>query len=107
MASPKIADMSENLSHTHSIRHGADGIKRKSRDRQKRRNHMDELINEMYQTNADFNLYVNKYMRKEEVDLETALSHAMVQNYANYLMDRGEAEPTLRNLWKNDEDKGC
>ena len=44
---------------------------------------------------------------KEEIDLETALSHAMVQNYANYLMDRGEAEPTLRNLWKNDEDKGC
>jgi hypothetical protein len=46
-------------------------------------------------------------MRKEEIDLETALSHAMVQNYANYLMDRGEAEPTLRNLWTNDEDKGC
>ena len=68
---------------------------------------MDELINEMYSTNADFKTYVDKYMRKEEVDLETALSHAMVQNYANYLMDRGEMEQVLPNLWKNDEDKGC
>jgi len=64
-------------------------------------------MNELYETNADFKAYVDKYMRKEEIDLETALSHAMVQNYANYLSDRGEAEPTLRNLWKNDEDKGC
>lgn len=68
---------------------------------------MDELINEMYTTNADFKRYVNAYMKQERKDLETALSHAMVQNYANYLMDRGEAEPTLRNLWTNDEDKGC
>lgn len=64
-------------------------------------------MKELYETNADFKVYVDKYMRKEGIDLETALSHAMVQNYAEYLKDRGEAEPALRNLWKNDEDKGC
>lgn len=64
-------------------------------------------MNELYNTNADFKAYVDKYMRKEEIDLETALTHGIVRNYAEYLKDRGEAEPTLRNLWKNDEDKGC
>ena len=34
---------------------------------------MDELINEMYSTNSDFKRYVDKYMRKEEIDLETIL----------------------------------
>lgn len=64
-------------------------------------------MKELYSTNADFKSYVDKYMRKEEIDLETALSHAMVQNYAEYLKDRGDDEPALRNLWKNDEDRGC
>ena len=64
-------------------------------------------MKELYETNADFKRYVDAYMRKEGIDLDTALSHAMVQNYAEYLKSRGEAEPALRNLWKNDEDKGC
>lgn len=59
---------------------------------------MDE-INEMYTTNADFKSYVDKYMRKEAIDLETALSHAMVQNYARYLIDRGQGETKLSNMW--------
>lgn len=45
-------------------------------------------MNELYETNADFKAYVDKYMRKEEVDLETALSHAMVQNYADDIIKR-------------------
>lgn len=64
-------------------------------------------MKELYETNADFKAYVDKYMKKERIDLDTALSHAMVQNYAEYLKDRGDDEPALRNLWKNDEDKGC
>ena len=64
-------------------------------------------MKELYSTNADFKAYVDKYMKKERIDLDTALTHGIVRNYAEYLMDRGEAEPTLRNLWKNDEDKGC
>lgn len=64
-------------------------------------------MKELYSTNADFKAYVDKYIRKEEIDLETALSHAMVQNYANYLIDRGDQEQMLPNLWKNDEDRGC
>lgn len=67
---------------------------------------MDELINEMYSTNADFKVYVDKYLKKHEIDLETALTHQMVKNYAAYLKDRGEMEQVLPNLWKNDEDKG-
>ena len=64
-------------------------------------------MNELYSTNADFKAYVDRYMKKEGVDLETALSHQMVKNYAEYLRDRGEMEQVLPNLWKNDEDKGC
>lgn len=68
---------------------------------------MDELINEMYSTNADFRRYVDKYMRKEEIDLETALSHAMVQNYADDILERDGQIEILPNLWKPVEDKGC
>lgn len=64
-------------------------------------------LNELYLSNKDFNDYVRKYCVKEQIDLFTAFTHQMVINYANYLMDRGNAEPALRNLWKNDEDKGC
>lgn len=59
---------------------------------------MNELINEMYQTNADFKTYVDKYMRKEEIDLETALSHAMVQNYADDILERDGQTEILPNL---------
>ena len=68
---------------------------------------MDEVINEMYMTNADFKSYVDKYMRKEEIDLETALSHAMVQNYADDILERDGQTEILPNLWKPVEDKGC
>lgn len=68
---------------------------------------MDELINEMYSTNADFKQYVDKYAVSNHVTVDVALTHAEVKNYGEYLIDRGETEPALRNLWKNDEDKGC
>lgn len=64
-------------------------------------------MKELYETNADFKRYVDAYMKKERKDLETVLSHHTVKDYAEYLKDRGDDEPALRNLWKNDEDKGC
>ena len=62
---------------------------------------MSGTINEMYTTNADFKSYVDKYMRKEEIDLTTALSHKMIQNYAGYLIDRGQGETKLSNMWSS------
>ena len=64
-------------------------------------------MKELYETNADFKRFVDAYMKKECKDLETVLSHHTVKDYAEYLKDRGDDEPALRNLWKNDEDKGC
>ena len=64
-------------------------------------------MKELYETNVDFKAYVDKYMKKERKDLETVLSHHTVKDYAEYLKGRGDDEPALRNLWKNDEDKGC
>lgn len=56
-------------------------------------------MEEFYNTNSDFKAYVDKYIAKESVSLNTALSHAMVRNYAEYLMERGKAEPRLLNMW--------
>jgi hypothetical protein len=42
---------------------------------------------------------VDKYIAKENVPLQTALSHRIVKNYAEYLMERGNGEAKLPNMW--------
>ena len=56
-------------------------------------------MDELYQNNEDFKAYVDKYIAKENVPLQTALSHRIVKNYAEYLMERGNGEVKLPNMW--------
>lgn len=56
-------------------------------------------MDELYQNNEDFKVYVDKYMAKEQIGLQTALSHRIVRNYAEYLMERGAKETELPNMW--------
>ena len=44
---------------------------------------------------ADF----DRYVVSNHTDLETALTHRVVQNYAEYLKSRGESEIALANMW--------
>lgn len=67
----------------------------------------EEELKELYFNNSDFNDYVSKYCVKEEISMLDALSHAMVQNYALYLKERGDKETTLPNMWRETEDKSC
>lgn len=48
---------------------------------------------------ADFDRYVKRYAVSNGVDVGTALTHKMVQNYAEYLKSRGESEIALANMW--------
>ena len=56
-------------------------------------------MDELYKNNYDFKCYVDKYMTKEKIDLQTALTHAAVRNYAEYIRGRGDGETKLRNMW--------
>lgn len=56
-------------------------------------------MNMLYSLNEDFRAYVDKYMAKEQIGLQTALSHRIVRNYAEYLMERGNGEVKLPNMW--------
>ena len=56
-------------------------------------------INMMYERNEDFKRYVDRYMVNNSVSLQTALSHAMVRNYVEYLIKRGRDEIKLPNMW--------
>lgn len=56
-------------------------------------------LNEMYENDAAFRRYVDRYAVSNHTDLETALTHKMVQNYAEYLKSRGESEIALANMW--------
>ena len=62
---------------------------------------MEQYINTnmMYERNEDFKRYVDRYMASNSVSLQTALSHAMVRNYAEYLIERGAKETDLPNMW--------
>jgi hypothetical protein len=62
---------------------------------------MEQYINTsmMYEHNEDFKRYVDRYMVSNGADLRTALSHAMVRNYADYLTERGAGETKLPNMW--------
>jgi len=56
-------------------------------------------MNMLYCLNEDFRAYVNKYMAKEQIGPQTALSHRIVRNYAEYLLERGAKEIELPNMW--------
>lgn len=56
-------------------------------------------INMMYERNKGFKCYVDRYMASNSVSLQTALSHAMVRNYAEYLIEREAKETDLPNMW--------
>ena len=58
-------------------------------------------MNRMYGTNKDMERYVDRYMTKERIDLQTALSHKIVRNYAEYLLERGKSETVLPNMWSS------
>jgi hypothetical protein len=56
-------------------------------------------LNEMYENDAAFRRYVDRYVVSNHTDLEMALTHRVVQNYAEYLKSRGESEIALANMW--------
>jgi hypothetical protein len=57
------------------------------------------MLKEMYCSSKNFKDYVDRYMMSNNVDLNTALSHKMVRNYADYLTERGAGETKLTNMW--------
>lgn len=56
-------------------------------------------MNELYNSSLDFKAYVDKYINKEKVSLQAALSHSIVRSYAQYLAERGNGEMKLPNMW--------
>ena len=56
-------------------------------------------IYELYMSNADIHRYVDRYIAKERISIEEALTHKVVVEYAKYVIDRGEGEGELPNLW--------
>lgn len=63
------------------------------------------MMEELYRNNYDFKTYVDKYVVSMShatnggISLQQALDHAEVRNYAEYLIERGEGETKLRNMW--------
>lgn len=47
-------------------------------------------LTELYETNADFRGYVDRYAEHNGISTEEALEHAMVRNYAEYLAENGK-----------------
>ena len=56
-------------------------------------------IYELYMSNSDIHRYVDRYIAKERISIDTALTHAVVRNYAAYVLDRGDTEHKLPNMW--------
>ena len=56
-------------------------------------------IYELYMSNADIHRYVDRYIAKERISIEEALTHKVVVEYAKYVIDRGEGEHKLPNMW--------
>lgn len=52
-----------------------------------------------YHDNEDIKAFVDKYIAKEGLSLEEALSHKVVIEYAKYITDRNGDETKLRNMW--------
>lgn len=52
-----------------------------------------------YNDNEAIKTFVDKYMVKEGLSLEEALSHRVVIEYAKYITDRNGEETKLRNMW--------
>lgn len=47
-------------------------------------------LKELYETNADFQGYVDRYARHHGISTEEALLRADVREYAKYLAEEGE-----------------
>ena len=56
-------------------------------------------IYELYMSNADIHRYVDRYIAKECISIEEALTHKVVVEYAKYVRDRGDSEHKLPNMW--------
>ena len=41
-------------------------------------------MKEFYETNEDFKAYVDRYCTKHQIDVDTALTHALVKDAAAY-----------------------
>ena len=54
---------------------------------------------ELYMSNADIHRYVDRYIAKERVNIDVALTHRVVIEYARYVIDRGDSEHKLPNMW--------
>ena len=54
---------------------------------------------ELYMSNSDIHRYVDRYIAKERISIEEALKHKVVVEYAKYVIDRGEGEHKLPNMW--------
>lgn len=56
-------------------------------------------IYELYMSNSDIHRFVDKYMAKERISIDEALTHKVVVEYARYILDRGHEERELPNMW--------
>lgn len=45
-------------------------------------------MQELYETNADFRGYVDRYAKCRHITVEEALEHILIRNYAEYLESR-------------------
>ena len=54
---------------------------------------------ELYMSNADIHRYVDRYIAKERVNIDVALTHRVVIEYARYVIERGTNETKLPNMW--------
>ena len=59
---------------------------------------------QLYETNAAFNTYVNKYVVKHEVSVDEAIQHVIVRDYGDYILSKGSSivPPTVSQV-----DVGC
>lgn len=47
---------------------------------------MEDLIN-LYKTNKEFSRYVDAYCKKHEINVDTAISHRVVQSYSESVLE--------------------
>lgn len=54
---------------------------------------------ELYMSNSDIHRYVDRYIKKERISIDVALTHNVVMEYARYVIERGTSETKLTNMW--------
>ena len=45
-------------------------------------------LNKLYEKNADFQRYVDRYRKKDGISVEEALQHQLIKNYAEYMLEK-------------------